>query len=67
MITRLMELILATIGTGMFLDGVGAEIAVFVKQIAYSASVQVKTNFEVLTRVSCGYPHIKPRDYARLT
>jgi multiple antibiotic resistance protein len=33
-ITRLMGLILATIGTGMFLDGVGAEIAIFVKQFA---------------------------------
>jgi len=33
-ITRLMGLILATIGTGMFLDGVGTEIAIFVKQIA---------------------------------
>ncbi len=33
-ITRLMGLILATIGTGMFLNGVGAEIAIFVKQFA---------------------------------
>lgn len=27
-------IILATIGTGMFLNGVGAEIAIFVKQFA---------------------------------
>ena len=33
-ITRLMGLILATIGTGMFLNGVGAEIPIFVKQFA---------------------------------
>ena len=30
-ITRLTGLILATIGTGMFLNGVGAEISIFVK------------------------------------
>ena len=33
-LTRLMGLILATIGTGMFLAGVDAEIAIFVKQFA---------------------------------
>ncbi len=33
-ITRLMGLILATIGTGMFLTGIDAEVAIFVKQFA---------------------------------
>ncbi|MEA1868593.1 MAG: hypothetical protein U9N09_00275 [Euryarchaeota archaeon] len=34
MVTRLMGLILTTIGTGAFLNGVGAEIAILVKQFA---------------------------------